>query len=360
MAIDGKVIAQHLRTVFGGSPKMHRYWNADETIPVHVLSSGDRPDAGITSYGTVDLSSYDNQFLSGDGKPLRVEIVGACASAVTTFANIISTAALNVATGEYSLSPGVIHPGVVAMYEPDVKMKHLLFVQPFLWGSDAFASMQDDDQVVAFLQVVPISDEEFAFARDKGVDALEDVFVEAGIDVFDLDREPVVGGGPVVPGAVVTDPDADILEEGVVTAPAAEVMRLVDDLLPLEAQAETVWLRRDGIDFALYPFGHMVPLAGSDEVDRVAALMEELDGEAVRRWGAAHRFDATANYLPDDPRFALAQIITKQGARHARWWQDEYGAVVVFDSLAQGTGEVTAALLVVHPALVTGERASAW
>lgn len=121
-----------------------------------------------------------------------MEILGACASSVTSFGTMLSTAALNVASGDYSLSPGNIHPQVVEMFEPDLTMKHLLFVTPFLWSEDAFSPMEDDDMVVAFLQAVPISDSEFEFARVAGVDALEDLLEQAQIDVYDLDRPPVV------------------------------------------------------------------------------------------------------------------------------------------------------------------------
>lgn len=192
MAIDGKTIAQHEARAFGGKPKVFQYWNDEETHAVNLLSCVDGPESGVTSYGTVDLSQYDNQLSTPDGKPIRVEILGACASGVEAFANVMSTCALNVATGEYSLSPGNIHPRVVELYEPEATMKHVLFVPPFLWGDDAFPSMEDDDMAVAFLQAVPISDAEFELARSEGVDALEDRLAEEQVDILDLNRASVV------------------------------------------------------------------------------------------------------------------------------------------------------------------------
>jgi antitoxin YqcF len=118
--------------------------------------------------------------------------VSACASTVETFGNIVMACAVNVASGQYSLTPGVIHPGTVELYEPDVTMKHMLFVTPFLWGEDTLAPLEDDEAVVLFLQGVPISDAEFEFAGEHGTDALEDKFVEAQIDVFDLNRPSAV------------------------------------------------------------------------------------------------------------------------------------------------------------------------
>ncbi|WP_300675962.1 suppressor of fused domain protein [Nocardioides sp.] len=192
MTADGKTIARTEAAAFGGTPRVHRYSNDAETLSVNILSAVDGPQAGVTSYGTVDLSTFDNGLQSAAGKEIRVEILSACASTVETFGNIVMACALNVASGRHSLTPGVIHPRTVELYEPEVTMKHMLLVPPFLWGEDALTPLEDDEAVVLFLQGVPISDAELQFAEEHGTEALEDRFVEAQIDVFDLNRPSVV------------------------------------------------------------------------------------------------------------------------------------------------------------------------
>ncbi len=192
MPIDGRTIAQFEAKAFGGKPKVHRYSDDDEVRSINILSCVDGPHDGVTSYATVDLSGFDTQLTAEDGRPIRVELLGACDSAVQTFGNVMTTCALNIASGQYSPGPGRIHPRVIELYEPTLSMRHILFVPPFLWGPDAFPRMEDEDVIVLFLQLIPISDAELDFARAEGADALESRFEQAQIDIYDLNRPSVV------------------------------------------------------------------------------------------------------------------------------------------------------------------------
>lgn len=69
-------------------------------------------------------------------------------------------------------------------------MKHVLFVTPTLWGE--LKSKEFEEKKVVWLMLVPISENEYKFAEEKGSDALEDLFVEKQIDVYDLNRASVV------------------------------------------------------------------------------------------------------------------------------------------------------------------------
>jgi antitoxin YqcF len=189
MTVDLKSIARREATVFGGTPAVTRHWDDDERRWVDVLRCVDRPDEGLTSWATIGASQYDNRVSNAAG-PLRVEFVGACASAWPTYANMLVTCALNVASGDYSATPGIIMPGVVAMYEKSVTTRHMLLTDPFLWDGE-FPSLSGDDYSVAWLMGVPVTDAEFEFAGAEGVDALEELFSAAEIDVFDLDRPSV-------------------------------------------------------------------------------------------------------------------------------------------------------------------------
>ena len=69
-------------------------------------------------------------------------------------------------------------------------MKHILLTDPFLW--DDAKSFQHDNILIAWLMAVPISETELLYANNYGVGALEELFDEKDIDIFDLYREPVV------------------------------------------------------------------------------------------------------------------------------------------------------------------------
>ena len=189
MSIDLKTIARTEAAAFGGTPKVTRHWDAAEERSVDVLACADRPDDGVTSWATIGASQFDNQVTS-DAGPVRVELVGACASTWPSFGNMLATCALNIATGQYAVTPGVIMPGIVAMYEPSVTTSHMLLTDPFLWDGQ-LQSLRDEDYSVAWLMGVPVTDAELEFAGAEGADALEELFSAAGIDVFDLDRPSV-------------------------------------------------------------------------------------------------------------------------------------------------------------------------
>ena len=70
-------------------------------------------------------------------------------------------------------------------------MKHVFFTSPFLW-ENKLESLKLETKTVNWLLGIPISDAELDYRNENGVDALERLFEEKGIDVFDLERISVV------------------------------------------------------------------------------------------------------------------------------------------------------------------------
>jgi antitoxin YqcF len=190
--MDLKDLAHRLRDLFGGTPKVWRYRDDDDVEWVDILSSDDRPQPGLTSYATLGMSRFDNEVTTADDVPIRVELVAACQSEFTAMANVLATCAFNVASGKFSITPDVIIPDAIRVNDDTVPMKHALLTTPFLWGDGQPETITEPDTVIAFLQVVPVGDDEFEFARENGVDALTDRYEERQIDIFDINRPSVV------------------------------------------------------------------------------------------------------------------------------------------------------------------------
>lgn len=76
------------------------------------------------------------------------------------------------------------------MYYPDSEMEHVLFTSPFLW--EKLISLDFIDKKVTWLLAVPISTKELLFAEREGTEALEDLFEEKDIDIFDISRNSVI------------------------------------------------------------------------------------------------------------------------------------------------------------------------
>lgn len=186
---ENKIIAKSALEAFGGKPKVSKYWDENNVSDVDLLSTADRPYEGVTSYSTVGLSDYSIGY-SVEDKPLRIEIVGASATRFEFFPNIISTCAFNIINTKIPISHGEIFKGVTRMYYTDIEMEHILFTSPYLW--DKLNSINFADKKVTWLLAVPISTKELLYAEKEGIEALEDLFEEEDIDIFDIERSSVL------------------------------------------------------------------------------------------------------------------------------------------------------------------------
>ncbi|HEV3190067.1 MAG TPA: suppressor of fused domain protein [Polyangiaceae bacterium] len=189
-SIDNRTIAKAAASAFGGRPNVDRYWDDNHQQSVDVLSCQDAPWAGVTSYATIGLSDTP---IVKDGAPLgiRVEFVGACGSQVDTFGRYLATAAFCVMNSGWFVAPGIVFPNVLSMFDASPTMRHVLFLPPFLWN-EQLETLVLEKKRVAWLLAVPVSEAELRFAEAKGVGALENVFEEHQIDIFDINRKSVV------------------------------------------------------------------------------------------------------------------------------------------------------------------------
>lgn len=187
---ENKAIARHVARAFGGTPHVHEYVHDTVDLSIGILSSEDRPVKGVTSYGTVRLS--DSPMRHGNGEfPTRLELVGACATSKTKFANVLAAAAFCVMRTHMLVAPGSILAGYVAEYFPNSEVPHLYFTAPFLWEA-ALHTTDFGKKKVSWLMAIPISTQEAEFRKQHGDSALEALFETHQIDVYDLKRRSVV------------------------------------------------------------------------------------------------------------------------------------------------------------------------
>lgn len=184
MIATNKLIANNALKIFNARPRIFRYADEREEKTVDLMLCESCPDEGITSYGTIGLFNC-NIGLTYEEKPLRTELLGACASSIEDFANIVTTAAFEIMDGKCAY-PGYIINDIVSMYIDNSDMEHILLTYPFLWG-DVHNSVFDDI-TVAYLMAIPISGKEKEYCLKNGLDALECVFEEKQIDIFDIFR----------------------------------------------------------------------------------------------------------------------------------------------------------------------------
>ena len=183
-----KIIAHKELDVLGGKPDVTQYWDENNQKSIDILVCADRPIDGVQSCATIGLSEIDID-MESDGKDLRIELLGACDIQEDIFPNIIATVAFEIMDKGECLYGDIIE-NVISEYVEKSDMKHVFLTSPFLW--EGFDTLSFEDKNVAWLLVVPISDREKKYANAHGIDALETLFDEKDIDIYDLYRDSVI------------------------------------------------------------------------------------------------------------------------------------------------------------------------
>lgn len=185
-----KKIARHLADLNGSRPRISRFYDDNKESIIDIAILDHKPNEYEATFATIGLSNYDIGYTAED-KPLRVEFIGACMDDYALFGNLLSTCAFNIINSGYSCSPGAIYPNAVKMYYPELNMKHVMFVSPFLWN-ESLASFDFEDKYVSWLQAIPISEDEYVYAEKNGSEALEGLLEESEVDILDLNRPSVI------------------------------------------------------------------------------------------------------------------------------------------------------------------------
>lgn len=186
---EHRAIADYLSSAFGGEIKVMAQAYHDG-LSVNVLVSSAAPEGAYLSCSTIGLSDRE---LVLDDAPMGfgVELCGALYADETPFVEMLADIAHEVQAGEWTIALGTILPDVMLPYFPGSQMQHLLLVHPFYWDED-FGVFDQEGRKTVWLQIIPISDSEYRFAEEQGVEMLEEKLEASGADVFDLLRQPVV------------------------------------------------------------------------------------------------------------------------------------------------------------------------
>jgi hypothetical protein len=187
---ENRRIARQLAAVFGGTPHVGEYRNTTDTLSVDIFSCRDRPVGGVTSYSTIRLSDHPMPW--GEGEfPARLELAGACVSTVTSFPNLLASAAFHIVQSHAVYHPGAVIPDLARQTQGSSTLPHVYLTAPFLWG-DALNMLDCGTKSVAWLLAMPISESEYAFLQAHGDRAFERALQEQNTDFCNPDRAPVV------------------------------------------------------------------------------------------------------------------------------------------------------------------------
>jgi antitoxin YqcF len=187
---ENKAIYQVVSNIFGVASKVWSYADEHNNSSIDILICPDSPYELVTSYSTIGLSDYSIN-LQVDDIPLGIEIIGACESMFDQYPNILATCGFNIINSNFRCAPGIIFSNVIKMYLTDSPMQHILFIPPFGWDKE-FETLHFQTKKVAWLLAVPISEAERQYANVNGPEALEKLFEEKQINIYDLFRKSVL------------------------------------------------------------------------------------------------------------------------------------------------------------------------
>lgn len=183
-----KLVAKTELNFIGGQPRVREYWDSQNKKKIDILTSMDKPQRGVHTCATIGLNDTDIGLVS-DGASLRVEIVGASDILIENFANIVATTAFDIMESKKCF-PGYIVKNVIEQYIPDCEMKHIMLTDPFLWEDANCIAV--GKVTIAWLMMIPISEKEYEYACENGIDALETLFENENIDIYNMYRKSTI------------------------------------------------------------------------------------------------------------------------------------------------------------------------
>lgn len=169
------------------------YW-IDQLIPAELAADGDGSDVVTADLGdgqnvavTVGFADVDTGLVAvEDERDVRCELIVVARAPREQLAAVLRAAwaAFEEGAGEPPAQPGTMIPQLGA---GDATVAHALFVPPYLWGGET-PRVTEDERLTVLLQLVMLTDAEYAFAAEEGPGALQQALGEAGIDLLDWRR----------------------------------------------------------------------------------------------------------------------------------------------------------------------------
>jgi hypothetical protein len=169
----------------GDAIHVARHYDEGERNAIAIFTSEN--SEGIVA-ATVGVMDYDQ---ARPGKPpLATEILLDARGSSKTIANIIATIGFYIMKDGWRVAPGVTFADVVSMYEPSLRVKHVIFVPPVQW-EEGMTRVALEDRTIYPLLAVPITDGELRLVQEQGADELQKRWERASTDVLDWSREGV-------------------------------------------------------------------------------------------------------------------------------------------------------------------------
>ena len=186
--MNNRTISGHELDFIGGTPAVTRFENEEGTRSIDILSVHDGYLKERSVYATIGLHREDTG-LSVHGKPLRTELIFAALNDHELNMNILASAAFEC-MDRHLLKPGCVIHNVIPAYIKDTEVRHFVCMTPVFW--ERYSSLETDDEIAVWLQLVPVSDSELTFIEKEGLERFDRLLFETNTDITRLRRHSII------------------------------------------------------------------------------------------------------------------------------------------------------------------------
>lgn len=186
--MDNKKIAKFEVSFIGGNPKVFRYLNQNNSKSIDIFISKDGYCNKGKTCATIGMNEIETGLKQGK-KKVRFELIALGKSNLFKLENILATTAFEIRDKKIC-QYGMVIPDVVRKYIKSTNMEHILLLSPTFW--ERYAPLEEEEEVVSWLLLVPISNDEAVYIQKHGVEQFKSLLEEKNVDISDYNRESIV------------------------------------------------------------------------------------------------------------------------------------------------------------------------
>lgn len=182
-----------LKETLGGEQKAFFYADESEENRIDILFAKGSPANKYITASTLGLVNRATGYEDKEtGKEIRAEIIMSGPMGTDLTGRILATLGKGIIDTNVRYGYGTVFKDIINLYYPESEMKHVfLMLPPPKWQKE-FTVTECEGCLITFLYALPVSDEEMNYMDEKGIVALQDLFVEKNINMFDPERKSVI------------------------------------------------------------------------------------------------------------------------------------------------------------------------
>lgn len=190
---ENKNLSNYITNIVGINKVIDRHYDEDKKNFINIFTCDDPLYPRIKICGTIGVSDHPNKIEMNDNsfKNISIELLIAGYAEFNMLANILSTSGFYITNKGWECQPGSVFMRIIEMYFETSEMKHIMPISPFLWAGK-LEPLELETKTVHWLLCIPISDKELEYKLKNGTSALQDIFQEKDIDIFDINRKSAI------------------------------------------------------------------------------------------------------------------------------------------------------------------------